>query len=247
MTCHDVSAVIDAYLDGELDTAEAANVTRHLDACASCRRQFDERKALSALVRRIPYYDAPSQLQSTISRTQNSLTSRRRVQTWMAAAAVVLVAAGSVVGFRSARRAQETSAIADAVIARHVEALAAPPLIQVASSDQHTVKPWFQGKLDFSPPVPDLTSVGFELVGGRIDRISDRTAAVLVYKRRLHMIHVFVWPATEGARTSDARTVRGFHERHWTSGDLSVWAVSDVNDDDLNAFASTFAGTSTSK
>ena len=142
---------------------------------------------------------------------------------------------------RSARRTQATSAAADAVIARHVEALANPPLIQVTSSDQHTVKPWFQGKLDFSPPVPDLTSAGFELVGGRIDRMGDRTAAVLVYKRRLHIIHVFVWPANEGARESDARTVRGFHERHWTSGDLSIWAVSDVNDDDLKTFASAFA------
>jgi len=241
MTCHDVSAAIDGYLDGELNAGEAADITRHLDACESCRRQFEERKALSALLRQMPYYDAPSQLQSTISRTQNSLSARRRVQTWMAAAAVVVVAAGSVVGLRSARRAQETSAMADAVIARHVEAIATPPLIQVPSSDQHTVKPWFQGKLDFSPPVPDLTSAGFELVGGRVDRLGDRTAAVLVYKRRLHMIHVFVWPATEGARTSDARTVRGFHERHWTTGDLSVWAVSDVNDDDLKTFASAFA------
>jgi anti-sigma factor RsiW len=115
-------------------------------------------------------------------------------------------------------------------------------LIQVASSDQHTVKPWFQGRLEFSPPVPDLASAGFELVGGRVDRIGDRTAAALVYRRRLHVIHVFVWPANGGARKSDARTVRGFHERHWTSGDLSMWAVSDVSDDDLTAFVSAFRG-----
>jgi anti-sigma factor RsiW len=241
MTCHDVSAVIDAYLDGELGAAEATSVNHHLKECSDCRRQCAERKALSALLRRMPYYDAPSQLQSTVGRTQNSLPARRRVQTWMAAAAVVLVAAGTVVGLRSARHAQDTAAIADAVITRHVQALANPPLIQVTSSDQHTVKPWFQGKLDFSPPVPDLMSAGFELVGGRIDRINGRMAAVLVYKRRLHMIHVFVWPATEDARSRDARTVRGFHERHWTNGDLSVWAVSDVNDDDLKTFADAFA------
>jgi anti-sigma factor (TIGR02949 family) len=241
MTCHDVSAVIDAYLDGELRGDEAANVARHLETCASCRRQLDERRALSTLLRRVPYYDAPAQLPSTISHIQHSLSARRYGQKWMAAAAAVVVAAGTVVALRSARRTQETTAIADVVITRHVEALARPPLIQVTSSDQHTVKPWFQGKIDFSPPVPDLTSAGFELVGGRIDRLGDRTAAVLVYKRRLHVIQVFVWPAHEDARSSDARTVRGFHERHWMSGDLSVWVVSDVNEDDLTTFANVFS------
>src|SRR5262249_4000694 len=136
--------------------------------------------------------------------------------------------------------AQDTAAPADAFTAGPGGPLTTPPLIQVTSSDQHTVKPWFQGKLDFSPPVPDLTSAGFELVGGRIDRIGGRTAAALVYKRRQHMIHVFVWPASGNVRASDARTVRGFHERHWTSGDLSVWAVSDVNDDDLKMFAAAY-------
>jgi anti-sigma factor (TIGR02949 family) len=240
MTCHDVSAVIDAYLDGELPADEAATVARHLETCASCGQRLEQRKALSLLLRRLPYYDAPPQLAATITRTNHAMSSSRRVQRWMAAAAVVLVAAGTAVGVRSARRAQETSAIADAVIARHVEALAHPPLIQVTSSDQHTVKPWFQGKLDFSPPVPDLASAGFELVGGRIDRIGDRSAAALVYKRRMHVIHVFVWSTGDGARVSDARTIRGFHERHWMSGDLSVWAVSDVNDEDLKTFADAF-------
>jgi anti-sigma factor RsiW len=102
------------------------------------------------------------------------------------------------------------------------------------------VKPWFQGKLDFSPPVPDLTSAGFDLLGGRVDQIGGRTAAALVYKRRMHMIHVFIWPDGDGLPPNDARTIRGFHERHWTHGDLSVWAVSDVNDEDLKAFADLF-------
>ena len=240
MTCHEVSGVIDAYLDGELGADESAGVARHLDTCASCRRQLDERKALSALLRRMPYYDAPPQVATAVTRTKQALSSRQRMQRWMAAAAVIVIAAGTFEGLRGVRRAQETSALADAVIARHVSALASPPLIEVTSSDQHTVKPWFQGKLDFSPPVPDLMSAGFELVGGRVDRIGDRMVAALVYKRRLHIIHVFVWPAADRARASDERTVRGFHERHWMSGDLSVWAVSDVNDDDLKTFVERF-------
>ena len=241
MTCHEVTAVIDAYLDGELSADQAANVARHLDTCASCRHQIEDREALSALLRRMPYYDAPPQLKTAIGRTGRSLSTRRRVQTWMAAAATLLIVAGTVEGLRRVRSSQETSAMADAVIGRHVEALASSSLIHVASSDQHTVKPWFQGNVDFSPPVPDLSPAGFELVGGRIDRIGGRTAAVLVYKRRLHMIQVFVWPAGGHVRVSDARTIRGFHERHWTSGDLSVWAVSDVNDDDLRMFAEAYA------
>jgi anti-sigma factor (TIGR02949 family) len=241
MTCQEVTTVIDAYLDGELSADQVANVVRHLDTCTGCRHQIEQREALSTLLRRMPYYDAPPQLKTTIGRTSRSLSARRRVQTWMAAAATILIAAGTVEGLRSFRSSQETSATADAVIGRHVEALASSPLIQVASSDQHTVKPWFQGKLDFSPPVPDLSPAGFDLVGGRIDHLGGRTVAVLVYKRRLHMIHVFVWPAGGHVRASDVRTIRGFHARHWTSGDLSVWAVSDVNDDDLKMFAENFA------
>jgi anti-sigma factor (TIGR02949 family) len=240
MTCHDTSATIDAYLDGELGADQAANIVRHLDTCAGCRRQLEERKALSALLRRMPYYEAPPQLATTITRSQQRLSSHRHVQRWLAAAAVIVVAAGTVEGLRSVRRSKDTSALADVVIARHIDALASPSLIQVTSSDQHTVKPWFQGKLDFSPPVPDLTSAGFELIGGRVDRIGDRSAAALVYKRRQHIIHVFVWRAGDEVRPTDARTIRGFHERHWTMGDLAVWAVSDVNDEDLTTFADAF-------
>jgi anti-sigma factor RsiW len=236
-----MSAVIDPYLDGELGADQVANVEGHLEGCPACRHQLEDRRALSALLRRMPYYDAPPQLRSTISRTHRAVSGRRRVYTWMAAAAVLVLAAGSVVGLRAVRSAAATTSLAEAVIERHVTALAMPSLIQVASSDQHTVKPWFQGKLTFSPPVPDLTSSGFDLVGGRIDQIDGRVAAVLVYKRRLHMIHVFVWPSNDGARGRDARTIRGFHERHWTTGDLAMWAVSDVNDDDLTTFADAFA------
>jgi len=241
MTCQDVMAMIDGYMDGELSADDTANVARHVDACATCRHHRDEREALRSLLHRMPYYDAPPQLRTRISRERRSLSMRQRTRTWMAAAASLVFVAGAVGGFGTWRHRQETSAMAEAVVARHVEALAGPVLIQVASSDQHTVKPWFQGKVDFSPPVPDLASAGFELVGGRLDRIGGRSAAVLVYTHRLHVIHVFVWPVGDGVRSSDVRTIRGFHERHWIAGDLSVWAVSDVNDDDLNTFAGAFA------
>jgi len=135
---------------------------------------------------------------------------------------------------------QTTSAIADAIVVRHVNALATQ-LFTVRSSDQHTVKPWFQGKLDFSPPVWDLSAAGFPLLGGRVDTVDGRTVAALVYQRRLHMINVMIWPADDRTAPSDARTIRGFHERHWVQDGMSIWAVSDVNDDDLKEFVRLFS------
>jgi anti-sigma factor RsiW len=242
MTCRDVAGLIDAYMDGELDAAAAERVSAHVETCASCRQQLDEREGLSTLLRGLPYYGAPARVQTAVSRASTSLYRRRRVQSWMAAAATVVLAAGAFEAVQVRRADRATSAMADAVIARHVEALAAPRLIDVPSSDQHTVKPWFQGKVDFSPPVPDLAARGFALVGGRVDRIDGQPMAALVYTRRLHVINVFVSPAHSTVRATDARTVHGFHEYHWTTHDLSVWAVSDVNEDDLKTFADLFAG-----
>jgi anti-sigma factor RsiW len=117
-----------------------------------------------------------------------------------------------------------------------VRALRDARLFDVRSSDQHTVKPWFLGKLDFSPPVEDLASIGFPLVGGRLDRVRGQPVATLVYQRRLHPISLSIWPATDDAASDDARTVRGFQVRHWTRNGMAFWAVSDVNDAELDEF-----------
>jgi len=112
-----------------------------------------------------------------------------------------------------------------------------PNLFEVRSTDQHTVKPWFAGKLDFSPTVIDLAPIGFPLVGGRVDHIGGRAIAALVYQRRQHTINVFVWPAADSQEAAaDARTIRGFQVRHWTRADMTFWAVSDLNDIELDQF-----------
>jgi anti-sigma factor RsiW len=127
--------------------------------------------------------------------------------------------------------------LAEWIAADHIRSLQVEHLMDVASSDRHTVKPWFKGKVDFSPQTPDLSAEGFELTGGRLDYLQDRPVAALVYARRKHTINLFTWPAASDI-AKDARSIarRGFHLRHWQRGGMEFWAISDVNDDELDEF-----------
>lgn len=244
MNCHEAERLLDAYVDGELGPDDMASIAEHLETCAECRRRLEEREALGRLVRALPYYEVSPDLRTKVAGTRQSLR-RSRVaprMTALAAAAVLVLAVGSIVSFRAWWTTRSTSALADQIARRHVSAMAGQHLVDVPSSDQHTVKPWFQGKLDFSPIVVDLAPAGFPLVGGRLDSIDGRSVAALVYTRRLHVINLFIWPTDAGVTTIDTRTIRGFHERHWVQGGMSIWAVSDVNDDDLNEFVLRFEG-----
>jgi len=131
--------------------------------------------------------------------------------------------------------------LATQLIASHVRSLMANHLTDVASSDQHTVKPWLDAKLDFAPAVVDLGSEGFTLLGGRLDYLENRPVAALVYQRRKHFINLFVWPAESGSVSADKRITRqGYQLLHWVDSDFNYWAVSDVSDNDLQAFKQVF-------
>jgi anti-sigma factor RsiW len=239
--CHDVEGLLDAYLDRELEPAQSTSVRDHLGACAACRQRLADRESLGRMVRRAPYYPMPDLLRARLAQAQT----RPRASHLLAwAAGIVLVAslAGSAWLLRSAVGAAHSTeaidSVAEAVVDSHVRALMGEHLFDVRSTDQHTVKPWFLGKLDFSPPVEDLAPIGFPLTGGRLDYVAGRPVAALVYARAKHTINLFIWPEASGTvRPSAARSIRGFHVRHWTRAGMSFWAVSDLNDAELDQFA----------
>jgi anti-sigma factor RsiW len=136
-------------------------------------------------------------------------------------------------------RMQSDRTLEAELVSVHVHALRFGPLTEVASSDRHTVKPWFQGRLDYAPPVFDLAEDGFPLLGGRVEHVRDQTVAALTYKRDQHVIHLFVWPASDRA-TLQRQERRGFNVVHWADGSMQYWAISDLNRGDLERFARTW-------
>lgn len=240
MNCHDAARMIDPYVDDELAGAEAASVVDHINGCALCRVGVADREALRRLVRGMPYHTVPAGVRASIANRARPSRVSSRLLALAAGLAIIAVTAAATIGIRARQAARATTALAGAVVDRHISALASGQIFEVGSSNQHTVKPWFQGKLDFSPPVPDLASAGFPLVGGRLEAIEGRRVAALVYQRREHLIDVFISPARAGIASRDTRSIRGFQQRHWVHADLSLWAVSDLNARELAEFAQAF-------
>jgi anti-sigma factor RsiW len=236
--CLEAGRLLDAFVDHELGPAESADLQAHLGSCGACRRLVADRESIGRLVRQLPYYPASDQLRAKVLRLNTRPRFNRSVVAW-AAVLVLAVPLGSVEVVRFARARQvatATASVADEVVGVHVRALRDAHLSDVRSSDQHTVKPWFLGKLDFSPPVEDLSSIGFSLIGGRLDQVAGQPVAALVYQRRLHPINVYIWPAADRTSASDTRSIRGFQVRHWIRNGMSFWAVSDLNDAELGEF-----------
>lgn len=238
MTCS--QELLEAYFDRELDASRNAALERHLDECATCAEALARLQTQRSDIRAsAPYYAAPPDLQQAIVNRLRNLDARDTRPEgrwrWIAIAATLLLAASLAWNLLELRPRAADRELAEAVVADHIRSLIGPHLLDVPSSDRHTVKPWFAGKLDFSPDVRDLTSDGFPLEGGRVDYLAGRTVAALIYRRGQHIINLFEWPQS-GSQGIGSFDRNGFHTLHWTSGGMTYWAVSDVAAPDLEHF-----------
>jgi len=248
MDCKELRALLPISLDGELGAQSEALVAAHLDSCANCRDYRRRQGALWAAIRSsATYHRAPANLRDRVNNalpavdTSDVRAGRKSAYGWrfvwrvlngagLATAACAVLVLTVVMPLRPS--ADER--LGDEVVASHARALLTQHVMDVTSSDQHTVKPWFNGKLDFSPPVRDFTEQGYPLAGGRLDYIDHRAVAVLVYRRRQHLIDVFIWP--ENHKTISPRTIQGYHLAGNTASDMSFLAVSDLDPVELKQF-----------
>jgi len=248
VACESDGRLLQGYFDGELDLIRTVEFEEHLKTCADCARVFGDQQILRRSLQSSNLYErAPVALRLRIQaklasdKSQHTLIAipRRGVFAWYAAAAAIIAAflLGAIL-FPNLGRRQEKDLVADEIVASHIRSLQPGHLFDVQSTDRHTVKPWFDGKLDFAPPVVDLAPAGFALVGGRLDYADGRPVAALVYQRRLHYVNVFVWPAAKVQDAPPVSQVRdGYNILHWTQGGMTFWAVSDLAGDELRSFA----------
>jgi anti-sigma factor RsiW len=248
MNCGECQPLLSAYTDGELDLARHIDVEAHLKACPTCLGRSEAIAARRARIRdALPRFTAPQELRRKIHASLQAEAQRAAQQgrklfpfewgQWKLAGLAASVTVALFAGYSLGSYRTRSSAVANEAFAEHVRSLQASHLMDVISTDQHTVKPWFAGKLDFSPPVVDLADAGFPLAGGRLDNIDGHAAAALVFRRRLHAINVFVWSAHEAASPPHTASEGGFNAQGWTHGGLNFLAVSEIPAGELEQFA----------
>jgi anti-sigma factor RsiW len=237
MSCENNQALLSAYVDGELDLVRSLEIEKHLETCQVCARIVQNHRTLGTALRAGSlYYRPPRHLEQRII---TSLRDPRRIS-WplLAVAASLLVAGVFFFGSRPSPPSLVAQMVAQEVLDSHLRSLLPGHLADVQSSDRHTVKPWFAGKLDFSPPVADFAADGFPLTGGRIDTVNGRTVAVLVYQRGRHVINAYVWPSPSSPNSQINRaSLQGYNILHCTRAGLEWWLASDLNIQELEGLA----------
>lgn len=244
MNCQETQQWLPGYLDGELDLVSAVRIEEHLQSCARCAQAYAGQRKLQAAIRGSGLYaPAPAELRARIQasvRQAGSSARAPRAPRWRwyglaVAFACIAVLAWGLGRFWVAPAAGDQLAVE--VLNSHVRSLMTDHLTDVISSDRHTVKPWFAGKLDFSPTVEDLASQGYPLAGGRLDYLDGRPVAALVYQHQRHVINLFSWPAPQQADMAPVVEERqGYNQIHWTQAGMTNWAISDLAVDELQGF-----------
>ncbi len=243
--CRQSNFLMHGYLDNELDAVRAAEFEQHLARCGECASQLAAQRSLRAALRNSDLYAKASPalvrcIRGEIREATEKPSLLAGPASWRWLVAAVSMSLVLFVFWRVAPQFWSDSAeqgLAVEIVDSHVRALLPGHLTDVTSTDQHTVKPWFDGKLDYAPPVRDLSEAGYPLMGGRLDVLNEKTIAALVYGRRKHVINLYVWPAQGSDSRERSLSRQGFNLVHWTRTGMDFWAVSDVSREDLEQFA----------
>jgi anti-sigma factor RsiW len=247
MNCAEIQNLLDGYVDDELDLVNDLQMERHLAECPQCSRAYENIGSLrSALGEDDFYYNAPADLRTRIRTAlqEEDKPKRERASFWSwrwtpVFASLLVLAAAAIVLLTFVRASRSSDdLVAQEFVSAHIRSMMTENhLKDVQSTDQHTVKPWFDGKLDFAPPVIDLAAQGFPLTGGRLDYADGHPVAALVYGRRLHVINLFIYPTRDADSQNKVFDHQGYNVIHWNKAGMAFWAVSDVNVGDLQTFA----------
>lgn len=245
MDCSHAQSLLDIYLDQELDPVRNLEIEEHLHGCAACAQDYGDRQMIrQSLKTESLYFKAPPELEKRIQRSLRQAAKAEAPVRWLSgswfkmatplalAALVVLM----IVPYFAGPSSDEL--LTQEVVASHIRSLMPNHLADVPSTDEHTVKPWFNGKLDFSPPVADPANEGFPLIGGRLDYLNNRPVAALIYRHDKHIINVFVWPASDGRQLAQTtKSQQGYNVIRWTGSGMNFWVVSDLEGSQLAKFS----------
>lgn len=245
MDCSHAQSLLDIYLDQELDPVRNVEIEEHLHGCAACAQDYGDRQMIrQSLKTESLYFKAPPELEKRIQRSLRQAAKAEAPVRWLSgswfkmaaplalAALVVLM----IVPYFAGPSSDEL--LTQEVVASHIRSLMLNHLADVPSTDEHTVKPWFNGKLDFSPPVADPANEGFPLIGGRLDYLNNRPVAALIYRHDKHIINVFVWPASDGRQLAQTtKSQQGYNVIRWTGSGMNFWVVSDLEGSQLAKFS----------
>jgi len=249
MNCQQTRPLIDPYADGEMDAAGILELEKHFHDCPACALAWRNAQNLKkALKQDALFFTAPAELRRTIKaelHSQLKTESRWNVWNWnwlSAATTSVATACLALLLTVTLTRPSAEQRLTQEIVSSNIRSLMANHMLDVVSTDQHTVKPWFNGKLDFSPPVKDLAAQEFPLIGGRLDYIGGHSVAALVFQHRKHVINLFIWPVNgKDSKPASLTPIQGYNVIHWSEADMTFWAVSDLNGKELMDFVQDFA------